>query len=161
MIIKLIERWVALLDNFLKKIYSEICVIFSAIKSKLPKPNPKPIKPVVVSAEYNQPKTIKELTNYVDEIHRDIREIEKSYDNSSQPLTATITHNQPISGTFFKPTVVSAGISIEDYLKIKYKKPGNYCKRANRILGEDEEPKPRKPRKTRKPKFPDGRSITA
>jgi len=57
-------------------------------------------------------------------------------------------HSGLISGTY-QPTVMSAPISVEDYLKSMYKKPGNMSKRASRILGEDEEPKPRKTRKTK------------
>lgn len=145
MIMKLFEKYVEFLDNSIKKLYSEIITISSVIKAKMPKPKPKSTSrpnPTPPSPPKNHPtmKVIvekpKKNTNYLDEIQRDIRRIEKSYDNTSQALTGTVW-TQPISGA----------ISIDDYLKTMYKRPCNSVRMANRILGEDEEEKPRKTRK--------------
>jgi len=146
MIMKLFEKYVEFLDTSIKKFYSEICTISSVIKAKMPKPKPKSTSrpnPTPPSPPKNHPtmKVIvekpKKNTDYLDEIQKDIRRIEKSYDNTSQALTGTVWTQQPISGTY-KPTVMSASISIDDYLKTMYKRPGNSVRRANRILGEDE-----------------------
>ena len=171
MIMKLFEKYVEFLDSNLKKLYSEICTISSVIKAKMPKPKPKPPKPPKEKYEpisLSCPKPAyhsfnvkiekpKKNLDYLKEIQQDIIQIDKSYDNSSQSLTGTkYFHQGSISGTY-QPNVMSASISIEDYLKSMYKKPGNMSKRASRILGEDEEPKPRK---TRKLRHRGGRSIT-
>lgn len=139
MIIKLYEKYVEFLDNSIKKLYSEICTISSAIKSKMPKPKPRPIKAPKISKEKHNLVSLetptmnvivdkpKKNTDYLDEIQNDIRRINKSYDNISTPLTATTMDNQ---------SLISGTISIDDYLKSRYKMPGNSVRSANMILDE-------------------------
>ena len=175
MIVKLYGKYVDFLDSSIKKAFSEVSTVCSVIKSKLPKPKPKPPKvpkikfvqnkyeqklvrppsgPKPTSTYYSRAAQIleekpKKNIDYLNEIQRDIRQIDKSYDNSSQALT----------GTFMTDQQVMSGC-------IHWIKPSNknVVKRAARIIDElsyfEGEDKP-KPRRTRKPKSGGGRSKIA
>lgn len=164
--IKLYLKYVEFLDKNIKKLFEEL----KAIKAMLPKPKPRPPKPkkvkfVTKTFEVGRPvptppsppkisvlstpttmkvsvEQVKKNLGYMEDIRREVDHYNKSYINDSVSLTATTMFSQPVSGTY-KPTVLSA--SMESYLKMMYKKPGDVKRRANRILEEIDEniqPKP-------------------
>jgi len=128
--IKLYLKYVDFLDSTFKNLLEEL----KTIKAMLPKPKPRPPKTVTPTMKVVIEKA-KKNTDYIEDIRKEVDHYNRMYDNGFNPLTATTMDGRTVSGTY-RPTVSSASISAEDYLKMMYKKPGNVKRRANRILNE-------------------------